>query len=87
LQCCGETHPACLEFHHREREEKESVISTMVNNACRVAKIKEEIEKCDVLCAKCHRNVHWPEGTWPAESPRIVPSAADADRKDCGDVV
>jgi hypothetical protein len=55
---CGETHPACLEFHHRDPAGKEMNISVM---AYRLSKPKmlAEIEKCDVLCSNCHRKLHW----------------------------
>lgn len=61
LKCdkCDETHLACLEFHHRNPEEKDLSISQAVSNLRSVEKIKEEISKCDVLCANCHRKVHW----------------------------
>jgi len=59
LQCkvCGEQHPACLDFHHRNPSLKEGLISKLV---CRVSKEKilAEIEKCDVMCANCHRKFH-----------------------------
>ena len=59
LECekCGEDHPACLDFHHKE--EKDFSISEMIsrNNFSR-QRIKEEIEKCSVVCANCHRKIH-----------------------------
>lgn len=55
---CGEDHPACLDFHHRNPNEKEFVISSSVN-ALKREKFLEEIAKCDVLCANCHRKLHY----------------------------
>lgn len=55
---CGETHPATLDFHHRNPNEKEINIS----NAARSygeERLKKEIDKCDVLCSNCHRKLHW----------------------------
>ncbi len=52
---CGETHPATLVFHHID--EKIEGIAVMVKNYS-LQKIKEEIEKCDVLCANCHKKYH-----------------------------
>ena len=62
LQCarCGENHPSALDFHHEIPAEKEHSI----NNLCRVGayrKIREELKKCIVLCANCHRKHHAPE--------------------------
>lgn len=57
---CGEAHPATLDFHHLSPAHKTAGISEMVKNASR-AKILEEIKKCVLLCANCHRKVHYHE--------------------------
>jgi hypothetical protein len=61
LKCqrCPETHPACLEFHHKDTDKKEQEINNMVKNGCSISKIKEEIAKCDVLCSNCHKKLHY----------------------------
>ncbi len=61
LKCkkCGENHPGALDFHHINSEEKEGVIGRMVNEMRSKKKILAEIDKCDVLCANCHRILHW----------------------------
>lgn len=51
---CGESDPVVLEFDHRERNEKVESISNLIRNSS-WERIKSEIEKCDVLCANCHR--------------------------------
>ncbi len=58
-QRCGEDHPACLEFHHRDSKKYE--VSSMVNSGYSVASILKEIQKCDVLCANCHRKITMPD--------------------------
>jgi hypothetical protein len=61
LQCekCGENHPAALDFHHLDPNEKELKISSRVTcNSKKKEKILEEIKKCIVLCANCHRKEH-----------------------------
>jgi len=58
---CGESHPACIEFHHRDPKKKDMAVSRMFMSGSR-RKILEEIEKCDILCANCHRKVHYPNG-------------------------
>jgi len=62
LKCkvCGESHIACLDFHHRDPKTKISGISDAVLNKgwCK-ARILAEIEKCDVLCRNCHAKEHY----------------------------
>lgn len=45
-----------LEFHHLDPSTKEHTISRMTNYSEKV--IRQEIEKCVMLCANCHREVH-----------------------------
>lgn len=60
---CGEKHPACLEFHHRDQTQKEFQIA----QSCRksLSRLQAEIAKCDVLCANCHKKEHWESRTGP----------------------
>ena len=58
---CEETHIGCLEFHHRDPAQKDIEIAAAVRVGWSIDKIKEEIEKCDILCANCHRKLHWEE--------------------------
>ncbi|HXG86253.1 MAG TPA: hypothetical protein VNI84_19695 [Pyrinomonadaceae bacterium] len=51
---CGESDPIVLEFDHREKTDKIENISNLIAHAC-WRRIESEIEKCDVLCANCHR--------------------------------
>lgn len=55
---CGESEVVCLDLHHRDNESKIDDISTMVNRPTSLEAIQQEIEKCDVLCANCHRKLH-----------------------------
>lgn len=55
---CGESHPACLDFHHRDPLQKRIAIGTMVCRSATMDKVLAEIQKCDVLCANCHRKHH-----------------------------
>lgn len=52
---CGEKDPVVLDFDHRNRGEKTVGVSKMVGAACSIKKIEDEISKCDVRCANCHR--------------------------------
>ena len=62
LKCerCGENHPATLDFHHKNPKEKEHAVSTLIRNK-QYGKARKEIEKCEVLCANCHRKHHHKE--------------------------
>jgi hypothetical protein len=56
---CGEDHPACLQFHHRNRKTKEWDVSQMPSHGLSWERILGEIKKCDVLCFNCHMKLHW----------------------------
>lgn len=55
---CGESDPRCLDFHHRDSEEKDANVSQLIIEEATKERLGEEIEKCDVLCANCHRAEH-----------------------------
>jgi hypothetical protein len=48
---CGEKDPIVLEFDHRS--DKDCNVSTM--GTLSLDRVQEEIAKCDVRCANCHR--------------------------------
>ena len=68
LKCekCDETHPACLEFHHKNPKEKKFEIGRGHKASMRL--LTTEIAKCRVLCANCHRKEHWSERNDGTES-------------------
>lgn len=53
---CGEDTPICLDFHHES--DKEFEISTAKSLGLSWTKISEEISKCILVCANCHRKIH-----------------------------
>lgn len=57
-QSCGDGDPVCLAFHHRRGTKKLMDVGKMVAYGHGRASIRDEIEKCDVLCANCHRCEH-----------------------------
>ena len=63
LKCskCGENHVACLDFHHLNPEEKEFSFYNLKKYAWGKEKIERELNKCIVLCANCHRKLHYEE--------------------------
>lgn len=62
LKCsnCSEKRHYCLDFHHRDPKTKsfnfKKVIGKQLYGRDRLL---EEVAKCDVLCANCHRAHHW----------------------------
>ncbi len=61
LKCesCGESDAACLVFHHINPKEKEMSIASVVGRGWGWDRILKEINKCQVLCANCHRKLHF----------------------------
>lgn len=55
---CGESDSACLEFHHKDPSQKEELVSRLINQAASMKMVLNEIEKCVILCANCHRKLH-----------------------------
>lgn|SRR3989344_6539871 len=60
---CGEKDPVVLEFDHIVGFTKLSEICTLSRNY-RFEEIKEEIKKCQVRCANCHRRKTARDGHW-----------------------
>lgn len=59
---CGESYPiACYDLHHRNPKEKEYMIAKNITNGS-ILKIANEVLKCDLLCANCHRILHFENG-------------------------
>ena len=63
LKCikCGEDHVSCLDFHHKDPSTKSFNISRAILDGVSKKQLLQEIAKCDVLCANCHRKHHWSE--------------------------
>lgn len=55
---CGENDPICLDFHHKNVNNKVLEISNAVSNGWSLQKLQAEIAKCKVVCANCHRKIH-----------------------------
>jgi hypothetical protein len=51
---CGEKDPVVLTFNHKDRETKGFNVSESCSRSYSIERIKEEIGKCEVLCANCH---------------------------------
>jgi hypothetical protein len=44
-----------LEFHHRDPKTKDTSVNAIRRS---FNSMKKELDKCDLLCANCHREVH-----------------------------
>ena len=69
---CGERHPAALQFHHLNSDEKTFSIGKAVNRGFSLDRIKKEMQKCAVLCANCHAIRHYNMRNKKQPSPGIA---------------
>ena len=56
IKCGYDKYIGALEFHHRDPLHKDFSISAHANRSWTLIKI--ELDKCDLLCANCHRELH-----------------------------
>jgi len=57
----GKENPWAMEFHHTHPENKRDLVSYMVAQGYAKKRIMEEVAKCKVVCANCHRKHHYEE--------------------------
>lgn len=55
-EICGEGRGVCLDFHHKNRDDKEICLGDI--RVLSIEIIQREVEKCMVVCANCHRIIH-----------------------------
>lgn len=53
--CGGTFHPEAMDFDHRPGEKKLANLAVLLNRAVIIEVIQAEIERCDLVCANCHR--------------------------------
>lgn len=57
-QCCGyHNYIGALEFHHVDPAQKDFGVSSQ-GYTHSWDKVKQEIDKCVLVCANCHREIH-----------------------------
>ena len=63
LRCkkCNEDRWYVLDFHHRDPNEKEECLGNALKNGWSKEHLMREVDKCDIYCANCHRELHWKE--------------------------
>ena len=59
---CGEDRWWVLDFHHKNPKDKDEEVSKIVRH-CNKKRVLNEINKCDILCANCHRDLHYQESS------------------------
>ena len=65
---CGIKYPwYVMDFDHLDATTKISEVSIMVNQAASIEKIQQEIDKCDLVCANCHRIRTFKRVPWGVE--------------------
>lgn len=69
---CPEKDPCCLDFHHRDEEQKRFTISLKWGNGTGWEKIAREMKRCVVLCANCHRKDHAGKMVVPPDTRCVV---------------
>ena len=52
---CGESDIVVLEFNHKDATTKRNNVSMIMKTNHSLKVLIEEIEKCEVLCANCHK--------------------------------
>jgi hypothetical protein len=55
---CGIRDPRVLEFHHLDTTKKEFSIADYYYSQYGIDRLEQEIAKCAVVCANCHRILH-----------------------------
>jgi len=55
FDCGYNAHPAALDFDHLEEDSKIRSISDMIRAGASWTELGKEIDKCDIVCANCHR--------------------------------
>jgi hypothetical protein len=57
---CGKIYsPWVMEFDHLDSHKKDFNVSKLVAKNCCKDRILKEIEKCELVCANCHRERTW----------------------------
>ncbi len=56
-RCGWSEHPCALDFHHTDPSTKHKDIAVMAQTYS-IKQIQEEIDKCILVCANCHRILH-----------------------------
>ena len=81
-ECCICGYNKCrqaLDFHHLNPDEKEMSFGKITAHPVSWEKIVKEIKKCIMVCANCHREIHYGFSNVPANANRYDDSLIDYD--------
>lgn len=56
---CGDNRWWVLDFHHIKNKKFE--VSSLARRGCSLETFNKEIDKCIIICANCHRDLHFKE--------------------------
>ena len=59
-RCGYNKHVCALDFHHIDPDKKEYDMTKLIRNN-NWNKLKTELDKCILICANCHRELHFKE--------------------------
>tara|TARA_R110001592_G_scaffold89044_10_gene261982 strand:- start:3668 stop:4210 length:543 start_codon:yes stop_codon:yes gene_type:complete len=69
---CGYSDYRALDFHHIDPSSKIDTIAQLCNRSVAWRRIKEELKKCELICANCHRIEHYGDHRRTADGPSFV---------------
>ena len=58
LICSYNKNIKALDFHHKLNTNKKFTIANAIKRKWKWESVKEELDKCELLCANCHREAH-----------------------------
>ncbi len=61
---CGETDPVVLEFDHKHKKDKFKEVSLLIRGRYPIQIVKNEMQKCEIRCANCHRRKTAKQFNW-----------------------
>ena len=61
---CGFSDIRALDWHHLDPTEKVDSISNLERNRVNMDKLQAELDKCELICANCHRIEEQRLGNW-----------------------
>ena len=71
-----------LEFDHKDQLAKGAEVSVLARSGYSLTRLKEEVRRCDVRCANCHRiRTHAQRGWWGSTISVIDVSLAEVVRQ------
>lgn len=70
---CNEKRYWCIDFHHKDRLDKDYGISELVGFGS-INKVIKELDRCILVCKNCHSDIHYRERVYtsvPVQSPKL----------------